>query len=353
MCRGVPSLSVDQPVASLATAARVSMSPVLRVGCCGGRKAGRADPVNSPCAALRTDSVVALPDGRRLAYAEYGDPAGTPVLVFHGLPGSRLSWGLLPGDPFPPDVRVVAPDRPGYGRSDPHPGRDLLSWADDVGRLADALALERFAILGVSGGGPGALACAWKIPDRLTSVGVVSSAAPTDAPGVFEGMSRTNRFFMQLAWRMPTLSTLNIHLLTALIRRDPGRYIDTMKYKVHGIDRTILARPEIRDMLVEDFTEALRGGSAGMAGDMAANHGQPWGFRLSEIKTQVHVWSCALDRSVPPAMGRYLADNIPGCRASFVPDAGHLWILVHLREVLEAVVRGAAGLRSYGVSAKQ
>ena len=292
----------------------------------------------------RVDSSVPLSDGRRLAYAEFADADGAPVILFHGLPGSRLSWGMLPGRPFPSGLRVIAPDRPGYGLSDPKPGRTLLEWANDVRALADALQLERFAVLGVSGGGPGALACAFKMPERLTSVGVVSGAAPTDAPGVFKGMSRTNRFFVKLAWRWPWLSDLNIRLLASVIRRNPLRYIDTMKVKVHEVDKSVLALPGIRKMLAADFAEALRVGADGMIDDMAANHGRPWGFPLEEIKARVLMWSCELDRSVPPAMGKYLGQTIPDCEVTFVPNSGHLWILVHLREVLEAVT-GAGSFR--------
>ena len=285
----------------------------------------------------RVDNIVQLPDGRRLAYAEYGDMASTPVFVFHGFPGSRLSWGLLPGDPFPPGLRIVAPDRPGYGRSDPNPGGTLLDWADDVAELADALDVDRFAVVGVSGGGPGALACAWAMPDRIRSVGVVSGAAPTNAAGVFEGMSKTNRFFMELAWRLPWLSKLNMRLVGSVIRHNPDRYLNSMKFKVHDVDREILARPDIQEMLTQDFTEALRGGPDGMVSDMAANHGRPWGFPFDKIEARVLLWYCALDRSVPPAMGTYLNNAIPGSQLTLVSDAGHLWILLHLREVLNAV----------------
>jgi pimeloyl-ACP methyl ester carboxylesterase len=285
----------------------------------------------------RIDNVVQLSDKRRLAYAEYGASNGAPVLLFHGLPGSRLSWGLLPDDPIPAGLRIIAPDRPGYGRSDPRPHRTLCDWADDVGQLADDLGIGEFAIVGVSGGGPGALACAWKMPRRLTSVGVVSCPAPTDAPGVFEDMSRTNRFFMKLAWRLPWLSTLNVRLLAAIIRRNPARYINLMKLKVHDVDKKIVVRPEILNMLALDFAEALRAGAAGMVDDMAANHGRPWGFPLDEIEAKVLFWFCELDRSVPPSMGRYLSRTVPNSEATFVPGAGHLWILLHLREVLDTV----------------
>lgn len=288
----------------------------------------------------RLDEVIDLPDGRRLAYAEYGDPNGEAVFLFHGLPGSRLSWGLLPGDPIPAGLRIIAPDRPGYGRSDPKPSRTLLDWADDVERLADDLKIADFLIVGVSGGGPGALACAWKMPDRLTSVGIVSGPAPPDAPGVFEGMSKTNRFFLRLAWQLPRLSTLNVRLLAAMIRRNPARYINTMKLKVHDVDKQVVARREIQVMLTTDFAEALRTGAEGMVEDMAANHGQPWGFRLEEIEVGVHFWICELDRSVPPAMGKYLSRTVPKAETTFVSGAGHLWILTHLQEVLTAVQPG-------------
>ena len=285
----------------------------------------------------RTDTAIRLADKRQLAYAEYGESAGFPVFLFHGLPGSRLSWGLLPDDPFPSGLRLIAPDRPGYGKSDPKPGRTLLNWVDDITQLADALEIDKFAIVGVSGGGPGALACAWKIPERLTSVGVVASPAPTNATGVFEGMSKTNRFFMNMAWHLPWLSTMNIKFLASIIRRDPARYINTMKFKVHDVDKTILARPEIQNMLIKDFSEALRGGAQGMASDMSANHGRPWGFPLNEIKVKVLFWFCELDHSVPPAMGKYLSKTVPNSEVNFIPNAGHLWLLVHLNEVLSAV----------------
>jgi pimeloyl-ACP methyl ester carboxylesterase len=285
----------------------------------------------------RLDAVINLPDGRRLAYAEYGDANGEPVFLFHGLPGSRLSWGLLPGDPIPADLRIIAPDRPGYGRSDPKPHRTLLDWTEDVEQLADALGIAKFAIVGVSGGGPGALACAWKMRNRLTSVGIVSSPAPTDAPDVFEGMSRTNRFFINLAWRAPWLSTVNVRFLAKMIRRNPARYINSMKLKVHDADKQIVVRPEIQAMLTRDFSEALCVGAEGMVDDMTANHGRPWGFPLDEIEAEVHFWICELDRSVPPAMGRYLSETVPKSEATFVSGAGHLWILTHLREVLTEI----------------
>ena len=286
--------------------------------------------------ATRNDNALRLSDGRQLAYAEYGDPSGSPVILFHGNPSSRLSWGLIPGSPFRPDLRLIAPDRPGFGRSDFQPSRQLLDWPDDVCELADALGLRHFAVLGVSGGGPAALACAWKIPERLSVVGVVSSPCPTDAPGVTEGMSRTNQTLFLLAKHAPVLVRLNMAFLAYLARRDC--LVERLVYKMADVDKALVQRPEIRHYLAAGFAEALRQGGAGSALELVINHARPWGFPLEDIEIGVHLWQGEEDPSVPPAMGRYLAQAIPNCEATFIPDAGHLWIVDHVGEVLDALV---------------
>jgi len=128
---------------------------------------------------LRDDNILKLSDGRQLCYAEYGDPKGFPIIFFHGQASSRLLCGLIPGSPFLPGVRLIAPDRPGYGQTDFKKGVTTLeNWPNDVVALANALGIDKFAVLGASGGGPYALACAWKIPECLTGVGVCSSLGP-------------------------------------------------------------------------------------------------------------------------------------------------------------------------------
>lgn len=125
-----------------------------------------------------TEQVIRLADGRKLGYAEYGDPAGKPLMYFHGLPGSRLEAKLTEPTASRVKARVIGVDRPGYGLSDFKPQRALADWPNDVSELANALGLDRFAVLGVSGGGPYALACARKIPARLSAVGVVGGLGP-------------------------------------------------------------------------------------------------------------------------------------------------------------------------------
>jgi len=113
--------------------------------------------------------VIRLPGGRSIAAQEYGNPAGPPVFYFHGWPASRLEAAIIPALP----VRLSALDRPGYGRSSPCPGRSLLDWAQDVACVADRLGLAKFYIVGLSGGGLFAAACAHELPDRVLGVALV------------------------------------------------------------------------------------------------------------------------------------------------------------------------------------
>jgi len=284
------------------------------------------------------DHTFHLSNGCLLAYAEYGDPEGFPVFLFHGLPGSRLIWGLIPDSPFRSGVRLIALDRPGFGRSDYQLDHTLIDWSNNVLQLADGLNLDRFAVLGVSAGGPGALACAWNLPQRLTAVAVIGGGCAYDAVHNLKGMSRINRFFLGTAHRAPALSRLSVRLLAAFIKRNQGKYIDLLSYKLSEVDKRIIARPAIREALIKDFQEAVRQGGQGAADDLIRNHGRRWGFCLSEITTKVYLWYGELDTSIPASMGHYLAKAIPRCKATFIPNAGHLWIIEHLKEVLDTLL---------------
>ena len=167
----------------------------------------------------RTDNILRLADGRRLSYAEYGDPDGEPVILLHGNPGSRLFYGLIPGAPFRAGLRLICPDRPGYGQSDFFPrGRGVEDYPDDVTALADALGLDRFAIFGASGGGPYALACAWKIPHRLTAIGVFASIGPF-TPEVAHDMNPSVRLMFRIASKMTPSKGIAIQSKTGQRRR--------------------------------------------------------------------------------------------------------------------------------------
>jgi pimeloyl-ACP methyl ester carboxylesterase len=283
--------------------------------------------------ASRTAEVLRLSDGRRLGYADYGDRQGTPLLFFHGTPGSRrvARWADLVARRR--GIRLIAPDRPGFGLSDFQPGRTLGAWPRDVVELADALFLERFAVAGVSGGGPYVAACAWRLADRLSHAGIISGMGPIDDPALAAALPRHYRTGFALVRRVPGAARAAFGLGMLGLRRAPGCVLASIAASLPDVDRAILARPRVQALLLDDAREALRQGPRGAALELSLLS-QPWDVRLDQIRMPVRLWHGEADAQVPVAIGRRLAAALPECRARFLPNAGHLWVLDHLDEVL-------------------
>jgi pimeloyl-ACP methyl ester carboxylesterase len=277
-----------------------------------------------------TGETVALPDHRRLGIAHFGAPTGTPVLYFHGHPGSRLDLRMIdPGDVAGRvGCRVVAVDRPGYGLSPNHPGRTLLNWRDDVAALADALGIARFAVLGYSGGGPYAAACAAALPDRVTAAVIVSGVGPREAPGQTRSPG-----WVYSATPEPLRTTL-MRMTAAAARRTPERLaVNLTRAALPRADRVALSDPRVAAGLTATFREAFRTGYLGALRD-AELYAQPWGFRLADIAVPVMLWHGEADVNVPASVGRYVAAAIPGCRATFRTGEGHVSIFRDLERML-------------------
>ncbi|RLB50849.1 MAG: alpha/beta hydrolase [Deltaproteobacteria bacterium] len=270
----------------------------------------------------RTDRKLVLQDGRSLAYSEYGAPGGQPVFYFHGHPGSRRDFPAFdPGDIARElGVRIIAADRPGYGLSDFQPGRRMLDWPDDVCEPADALQLDTFAVLGISGGGPYAAACAYKIPQRLTATAIVCGMGPSEAPGVADGTA-----WKFAAGRGKFMRTIVLSLMSLGLRKKPEAFPPKMANALHGPDKALLlAIPSLADDITHlSFAEAFRDGMAGVHHE-AGLYADDWGFRLADISAEVHLWHGVEDENVPVSVGRFVAAALPNCRADFLEDEGHL-----------------------------
>ncbi len=285
----------------------------------------------------RTALQLRCPDGRQLGYAEYGDPLGRPLLFFHGWPGSRRIGALLDEAATRLGVRVVSPERPGYGLSSFQPGRGFREWTTDVVFLADSLGLDRFTVLGGSGGGPYALACAFYLPKRITTAGVASGNAPLDLPGAWEGLGRGLRFGMGLGRRAPWLLRLQFSLMARQARKNPVRLAAFFLRQLPPVDRAVVERyPIVSTILTEDYVEAGRQGGRGFAWDFVVMT-RAWGFDLGAIQAPVHFWHGEQDRNVPVACGRAQARVVPQNRATFYPDEGHLAIYIHREDILRAL----------------
>jgi pimeloyl-ACP methyl ester carboxylesterase len=285
---------------------------------------------------------IRLPDGRQLGYAEYGDPTGQPIFLFHGLPGSRLQRPLDQTLAIQLRARIITVDRPGFGRSDYQPDRTLSDWPRDVAALADALGLGKFAVAGVSAGGPYALACAAKLGQRVTRAGIASSPSPTALPGVLEGMIRSNQIVIKIAQRTPPrLAPQIARLINTITGRNPKLILaivfGLVSTPLTDEEQALLADPELREMYLDSVLEAYRNGWGGHAWDLIVLN-RPWGFRLDQIRVPVHLWHGDADQLIPPVMGQYLARQIPTCQATFIPGAGHLLIFAHWATMLTTML---------------
>lgn len=279
-----------------------------------------------------------LSDGRSLGFRCLGDPAGSPLFFFHGTPGSRLVFSET--DPIAqiPRIRLITPERPGYGLSDPKPQRTLLDWADDVAELADHLGIHTFAVLSESGGGPHALACASRLADRVTMTLLLCSPAPAGFPGATRGMSLGNRLGILLDRYAPWLVRRVLRSYASAFEHDPEFFVDQIARQMAPPDQALMSNEPLRQAFIRDLREAYRQGSDGQAVDASiALTSKGWGFDLGQIAVPVHMWHGVEDTLVSMPMAQCLAAVIPSCQAHFVPGAGHL--LTEHPEVMNAVRR--------------
>lgn len=289
------------------------------------------------CSTDRLDRRIRLRDGRWLGFAEYGDPQGIPLFAFHGTPGSRLMVQAAHLPARESGVRLIAPDRPGFGLSSRCPGRRIGDWPDDVAELADALGIGRFGVVGVSGGGPYALACAWRLPGRLSVVGSVSGVAPLGGAGRLPRLQRQDHAALELIRFVPWLGGSLMALGGCAWRRCPELMYRRLLALCTAADRAVLARPAVRRSLTTGLQEAFRAGRQG-AGDELRLFIRPWGFALQEIAVPVHLWHGARDLLVPCAAAERLAAAIPDCRVEIIPDGGH-YLVYALMDRLLGVLR--------------
>jgi len=283
------------------------------------------------------DNQIKLCDGRRLGYAEFGDPRGKPLLFFHGYPGSRWDGAETGHAAERVGVRLIAPDRPGMGLSDYQPKRRLLDWPQDVLELTNALGLEHFAVLGYSGGGPYALACAYQLDTRLRAVGVIAGIGPLTEPGALDGMVKNNIRLFQLARRTPWL----LRLIFSLNRRmDTLKLMQAAVPQMPTVDQDVMHQPGVLEGIAKDYGEAFRQGTRGVVHE-GALYASDWGFRLSEVTRPVQLWHGEQDTNAPAAMGRFQARHLPDCQATFYPADGHISIIdKHAAEILMSLIPG-------------
>jgi len=277
-------------------------------------------------------------DGRQLGFAEYGDPAGHPVLAFHGVPGTRFMFRptAIPAKRF--GLRIIAPDRPGYGLSEPQPDRQLANWLDDAAALVRQLELEHFSLVGISGGAPFATLTAAHFGPRVAALGLVSPMGPVaDIVDAVEMPGMQRRFFLNLPNRTRVMKW-GTSGANALFRLAPRASYDLAVRTLPPADREIMQQPSVRDHVIEDVQESLTFDGEGARADWVI-FSQPWGVDYSCIAARAILWQGLDDTIVPINVALELGRLIPGCRVVELVGEGHFWALREVDEILENIAR--------------
>jgi len=285
----------------------------------------------------KESKTVKLRDGRRLGFSELGDPNGFPIFYFHGFPSSRLE--ALAGNDLAlnKNVRLISVDRPGIGLSDIQPNRVLLDWPDDVQELADSLDIDRFSALGISGGGPFLMACAYKIPDRLFVCGSVCGLGPIHTPWNIDGMAIINRLGLTLSKNAPWAASFLVGSMSPLMQLFPETMLSMMSGDAPECDKRAIKETEFATIMVKAAQEGFQLGTVGLSQDLVI-YGSHWGFDISEIKVPVKVWHGEMDTVVPVIFGKLFESFIPNCTAVFFANEGHISIVPnHLHTFIDAL----------------
>ncbi len=284
---------------------------------------------------VTVDHVVRLRDGRSMGYAQYGTRDGFPIVNAHGGLACRLD--VAAADPIAnaTDIRLISPDRPGVGLSDPQPGRTVLDWARDVAELLDQIDVDRFAVIGWSMGGQYAAAVAHALKHRVTRAAIIAGALPLTEPGVFGELPVMDRFLTRMSQRAPWLAQHWFRMMRFAARLAPGPYGRLAARELGPADGAV-----IRDEGFDTFARMSREAARQLPGAVEEYRAwmRPWGFAPEDLKVPVDVWAGTRDQLVDPSWPHRLAHRIPVSTLN-IRDGGHFMAHLHYREIFEALRR--------------
>jgi len=281
---------------------------------------------------------ILLPDGRKLTYAEFGKPDGRPVMYFHGAPSSRMEPLLIGNEKWVQSgLRVIAPDRPGIGGSDFQPNRGFSDWPRVVLALADSLGLDRFPVLGNSGGGPYVAVCAARIPERLTSAVIVSGGWQMNLPEAKNNMPFVNRIFLLLAAHSPSLLRVMLKAMGGSSVGERDKELAKLKTRVPAADYAAFAEPGRIEALHEMMRSCMQNGTKGAAWDLGL-YMRDFDFQLQEVQMPLKLFHGELDVNAPIALVRSMVAKLPGAHLVTYEDEAHFSTLCnHFDEITLAV----------------
>jgi pimeloyl-ACP methyl ester carboxylesterase len=282
---------------------------------------------------------IAVGDDRQIGFAEFGDPQGRAVFWLHGTPGARRQ---IPMEARvyaeQRQIRLIGVDRPGIGSSTPYQYDTVFAFAEDLRTIADTLGIDRFEVIGLSGGGPYTLACAAAMPDRVVSAGVLGGVAPVrGADAIGGGVSRL------ISVTAPVVEVAGAPLRVAASRliRLVRPVAEPALYAYARIspeaDRRLLVRPEFKAMFLDDLLNGSRKQLAAPFADVVV-FSRDWGFRLDEVKVPIRWWHGDRDHIVPFEHGQHVVSRLPDAQLTHLPGESHLAGLGRAEEILDTMV---------------
>ena len=281
------------------------------------------------------DRRMVLGDGRTLGWAEYGDAQGRPVVAVHGSPDSRRIWALVDVCARAHGLRLICPDRPGFGLSDPNPTHSVLGWVDDLRQLVGKLKIDRFPVIAISGGGEYACVAAWLMHEQVSGLGLFSVIGPLDDKGAMAGMNRKVRLVYMTARFAPFLLRLLARSMVRTAQRDPAKAYARLAASRPPEDRTVFERPAVRAVLLANLPEQFRDADSMVREFRIAV--QPWPVPLAEISVPTHVWQGGRDDVHTPAMAEHLTAAIPQATLTLRPDFATFSFLDDLDPILRTL----------------
>ncbi len=286
------------------------------------------------------DEILMRGNGDRVAFSEYGDLQGEPVMFCHGWPSSRIMAQFIDDAARELRVRIISPDRPGIADSSFASNRKVLDWPPLVSELADFLKLEKFRVLGISGGAPYAYALAWALPDRVRAIAVVSGAPDIAELSDQSGLLPLYRWLMWAEKKLPSpLCRSGFRLARPFLSlRPPRRSRPWLLKFLQPFDADSLRDEKAFEACFESQRRAWKISAEGVMAD-AQLYAQPWGFSLSELRVPVRLWHGDSDRSFSLGTAREMAKKIPNCKFRMIERAGHYSVPIrNIRAILQDLI---------------
>jgi len=267
---------------------------------------------------------------------EYGDPAGAPVMVLHGTPACGAGFAFADEPARERGLRLIAPDRPGVGLSSPAAPYTVGDYPAQLGALADALAIDRFAVWGYSGGGPYAAATAATSADRVPSTAISAGMGQVGVWAKFDDFEKTDRQMLEMATKRPWLAKLMMGVTARLARMSPKSAVKSFEKQMNDTDRALVPGLGTPAEAMALFTHAFLRGPGGVIADYTAL-AQPWGVAVEDTTIPVAIFHGDADTMVPLRHSEELAARVPTASLTVWPSAGHLGTIAHVGEILDAV----------------